>query len=397
MPYITRDRKLTAGFEHEAVYPCSVSAVRGALEAVGIDWVKVEHEHAGMAEVVFPAFLLPLNEDNPAWHEIKLALDTLDGLGANVSRSGCGGHVHIGRQAIEGQSAGEYWEESKAALRASRHRNNATFYSSPNEVDDMPLALLKDVIRRYAIHQDVIDAHLPPSRTNCTWARGMQRLANNDRFENATAETIVSVVHSDGTKYQAINLRNLDGGTIEFRQGSATNEVKKLAAWVNLIDAMFRHSDRYRIDYGTSGASESVVQSPARLHRAGSRLDVTYQLCRREGGASVHEIMTATGCTAQRIRAMITEIRQHADMSDDMVETLTQQHYNHRYGSSLGRYDQGGYEIRREITRAGAACHALLPENRIGQTSIFSGLDDDSFETLSARRLQRIRQGTLDA
>jgi len=399
MTYITDNRKLTGSFEWEG-HGLNVRRIKTALEAVGIDWLRVEPEHNGMTELVFPAFLLPLNQDNPAWHDITLALDTIAAEGGNVSRRDCGGHVHIGRRLVEGQSAGDYWNRSKDKLRNTRDNHRPTFYSSPNETDFMPTALIKDVIRRYAMHQDLINEHQRPSRTNCHWAEGLKRLAPNERhnaqFEAANnMQALEAIVHHDNRKYHAINLYNADKGTFEFRQGAATNEIKELAAWVNCLNAMFYHSDHYRIDYDSAITSNTVQQSPAQLHRRGSRLDVTYQLCRREGGASVHEIMTATGCTAQRIRAMITEIRQHADMSDDMVETLTQQHYNHRYGSSAGRYDQGGYEIHREIIREGSECHALLPENRLGQSSPFAGLDDASYETLAARRLDRIAQGTL--
>ena len=117
-------------------------------------------------------------------------------------------------------------------------------------------------------------------------------------------------------------------------------------------------------------------------------------MCRRDGGATTRDIMNATGNTAGDVRRMISEIRNHEDMETDLLETFTQQHYNHRYGDSGGAYDLGGYAIHTEIERGGGIT-PLLPDNRIGQTSIFANLDDASCEALTARRLERIERGTL--
>lgn len=397
-PFFQDNRFALAGIEVEADN-VSTGAIRTAFDNASIDWCKIEIEHCGV-EIVFPPMPLPLTPDSPQYQDVKLVLDTLASVNANVGRAGIGGHVHIGNTLIDGESPANYWANSKRTMAASLARNgDAGYYESPHQTDEMPVALIKDVIRRYATHQSDIDAHLPPSRTDCRWCWGLSRLAaggsDNAAFEAATTiDELRGIIHDNGSKYRAINLQSYNNGTIEFRQGASSLEIEKWAAWCNLILGLFQHSDHYRIDWSTL-ACEAVVQSPDRLHRAGSRLDVTYQLCRRDGGATVRDIMAATGCQPQRIRAMITEIRQHPDMSDDMVETLTQQHYNHRYGTSGGRYDQGGYEVYREVVRSGAGIHGLLPENRIGQTSIFAGLDDDSFEVLAARRLARIERGTL--
>ncbi len=379
----------TMGIEWEGAH-VSVSAIRRRLENAGIDWVRVESEHCG-AEIVFPPCPMPLASSD-AYMDIKAVLDICEELGADVQNGhNCGGHVHLGTVSVKGMTPNEYWQASKDAM----SRGNFLSLNDDNRGNEMTIALVKDVVRRYAMHQDVINEHLPASRTGNSWCMGLQRFAaggdDHNAFEaTSTVVQISNLIHRNGSKYHAINLRTWNSGTIEFRQGASYNEIDKWGAWMELICQLFTHSDHYRLDHANGG----VMQTPERLHRRGSRLDVTYQLCRREGGSSTRDIMAATGCTPERIRAMITEIRQHPEMSDDAVQTLTQQHYNHRYGSSGGAYDLGGYMVHTEITRANPVT-PLLPDNRVGQTSVFAGLDDASFEVLAARRLDRIRRGTL--
>ena len=96
------------------------------------------------------------------------------------------------------------------------------------------------------------------------------------------------------------------------------------------------------------------------------------------------EISAATGWTADTIRARVSEWRNtHGDQA---VITHTQQAYGHRYGASNGGHDLNGYEIAREIETTVAGGVALYPENRRGVTSIWAGLDDQTFEFFNTRR-----------
>jgi len=383
---------LTMGFEWEA--SGSTTEVRRALRDAGIDWVKVESEHCGV-EVVFPPFPMPM-ASSTARDDIKSVLELFSGLNVSVENgNNCGGHVHLGNVAIENMPPQAFWEASKDAMRGG----DFISVDDQNRSSQMPAGLLKDVIRRYALHQPQISEHLPPSRSRSTWAMPIDRLAPSGRdhraFEAAdTIESIHSVLHRNGSRYHAICLeRAWNNGTIEFRQGASLCDIDRLAGWLELIHNLFIYSDHYRLDHDNSGMT--VIQSPERIHRRGSRLDVVYQMCRTIGGATTRDIMDATGNTAGDVRRMISEIRNHADMETDLLETLTQQHYNHRYGESGGAYDLGGYAVHTEIER-GNGITQLLPDNRIGQTSIFANLDDASFEALTARRLERIERGTLN-
>ena len=389
--FTNQDNFLTMGHEWEG--QGSTTEVRTALRAAGIDWVRVESEHCGV-EVVCPPMPMPLGSSS-AKDDLKQLLEVLSGCNVNAENgNNCGGHVHIGKVAIKNMSPSEYWEASKQAMR------NGGFVSLPenNRSAEMSAGLLKDVIRRYALHQTQINDHLPPSRSRSTWAMPLDRLAPSGRdhvaFEEAdTVEAIHRVLHANGSRYHAISLEEAwSNGTVEFRQGPSGTDIDKLAGWMELIHNLFIYSDHYRLDHDNSGVV--VIQSPERLHRRGTRLDVVYQMCRRDGGATTHQLMGATGNSAGDIRRMVSEIRNHADMETDLMETLTQQHYNHRYGSSGGAYDLGGYLVKAELER-GNGILQLLPANRLGQTSIFAELDDASFEALTARRLERIDQGTL--
>ena len=97
---------------------------------------------------------------------------------------------------------------------------------------------------------------------------------------------------------------------------------------------------------------------------------------RRVGGATTQEIMDATGIqTAQRVRSMISEqirpvLRQR--FGRDILITHNQQHYNHAYSTSQGRYDLNGYEIPLQVNNASGGC--VFANN--GRTDLLSGLLD---------------------
>ena len=98
---------------------------------------------------------------------------------------------------------------------------------------------------------------------------------------------------------------------------------------------------------------------------------------RRQGGATVQEIMNASGIqTAQRVRSMISEqIRPNLlrQFNRDVLITHNQQYYNHAYNTSQGRYDLNGYEIPLQVNNGSGG--AVFASN--GGTDLLLGLDNN--------------------
>ena len=101
--------------------------------------------------------------------------------------------------------------------------------------------------------------------------------------------------------------------------------------------------------------------------------------------------MHLTGMSAQNIRARFSEIRNL--IGQDAVLTYTQQHYNHRYGSSNGNYDLGGYEILTSFNRTEAIVSqaGLLPHDQIGDLSIWAGMPYDVVQYFQSGRVTTTR------
>ena len=95
---------------------------------------------------------------------------------------------------------------------------------------------------------------------------------------------------------------------------------------------------------------------------------------RRLAGATTREIMDATGCSEQRVRAAVSEIRNRVGHS--AVVTNTMQANGARYGDGT---DHTSYEVLTEITVENSGT-IMIPENRIGNASIWSNVCDDDFE-----------------
>lgn len=382
MTYISSSSIITAGYELEC-HGLRPIHIERELQAAGIDWVKVTTDATSGVDAELPLPPMPHDGSGGALLDMQQLFSVLERAGCRVVRRACGGHVHIGNQLVINMSPSEYWEASKSAM-----RDTGRFYTPPtrNLADAMPIALVKDVIRRYAAHQDDINALLSPSRRDNRYAQQISRLAAGGRDHAAfeAADNIRDIDRIMGGKFQAVALHRWQSGTIEFRQHQATMDAEKLFAWCKLIGGLFVHSDRYRLDYDNMTAS-TIVQTDERHYRAGCRMDVTWQIIRRDGGATVQQIMDATGCSSQRIRAMISEMR--GVVGDDAIICHTQQSYGHSYGSSNGTHDLSGYEMLREISREASGMVALLPDNRIGATSIYASIDDATFEYLNARRL----------
>ena len=418
MTYFNDTAKMTGGSEHE------IANTRGSecqfwcnrdwkreIHAAGFKWAKVvsDGSYNVKAEIVTPVFLLPL--DGQAFADLKALFEFIESKGGRIKR-GCGLHANIGTRLVTGISSDEFWQRSKDAMELSEQ-----FYNVPSEnlTDVMPLFLAKDVIKRYAIHHDVIDSLVSPSRrcensgifsypapaqrwpqdekNQSYFCHSIRSIAGNmqQRFDRANdaydvarilAECQIIYRGSQCGKFAAINMENFGYGRIEFRQHQGTLNATKTAAWFKLIEQMFRHSDATRVFLRPE--REITTGTPAMPYRNGSRIGVMWQTMRREGGATTQELMNVTGWDAGTIRARISEMRNAH--GQDVILCHTQQRYGNAYGSSRGYHDLNGYEAVIGETRIEPACYALRSENHIGQTSVFAGLDDQTFEYLNARR-----------
>jgi hypothetical protein len=160
-------------------------------------------------------------------------------------------------------------------------------------------------------------------------------------------------------------------GTIEFRQASGTVEADKIINWVKFLLNLVDHTNAARV---TSGSRTIVTDTPEQPFRRGARVGVQYSMMRTDGGATTQEIMDATGCSEQRVRAAVSEIRNR--VGDAAVVTNTQQANGASYGDGT---NHTSYTVlfAFETTTDGAT---LLPENRRGVESIWANVDDDLFE-----------------
>ena len=389
MTYIENNMYLTGGIEIEIHNAnrnqLTISGWQDLLNHNGFSWVEAKGDASPNVdcELVLPPF--PLHFAGGAYNDIQRLLQFIERNGGRVSKSGCGLHVHVGNRAVRNMSPADFWEASKMAAQSP----DRCYYVAPDMADVMPLALVRDVIQRYAAHQNDIDAILAPSRRDggnaSRFCRSIRTLAFGghaaDQFERA--DSAARMADMLGGKFGAINMATWSRiGTVEFRQHQSTLEIEKLEAWCLLIDAMFRYSDWQRLDY--TAPQTTTVATPDAPHRAGSRLAVMWDMCRRDGGAHVSDISAATGWSADTIRARVSEWRNtHGDAA---IITHTQQAYGHRYGTSNGMHDLNGYEVAREVETTVAGGVALYPENRRGVTSIWAGLDDQTFEVFNARR-----------
>jgi hypothetical protein len=102
-------------------------------------------------------------------------------------------------------------------------------------------------------------------------------------------------------------------------------------------------------------------------------------MMRNDGGATTRDIMDATGCSEQRVRAAVSEIRNR--VGDAAVVTHTQQANGGRYGDGT---DLARYEVLSSYEEQGNGV-SLLPDHRAGNPSIWAGLDDALYETWQDR------------
>ncbi len=304
------------------------------------------------AEIVLP----PLAACDFAFDYIKKICRTLASVNARVN-SACGLHVHIGNAPLN---------DSTHAVRfcgdSIHARENTNRYISGCYGETMDVVEVKDLMMRYTRQQSVVNTMFPRSRTNNRYCAPLSL----SRIENAN--TIQQLTFG---KFTSVNLQTWSNGTIEFRQASGTIEADKIINWVKFLLNLVDHTRTNRVENGNRTIDHNTPEQP---FRRGARVGVQYQMMRSDGGATTQEIMDATGCSEQRVRAAVSEIRNR--VGDMAVVTNTQQANGASYGDGT---HHTSYTVLFTYTEQGSGA-SLLPEHRIGNASIWAGVDDDLFE-----------------
>jgi len=342
----------TFGIEIETC-GASISRIADALnnaEIRGCD-VKPDGTPRVDAEIVLP----PLAPCDFAWDYIKKICRVLDEVGASVNSS-CGLHVHIGNAPLNSDTTATQFCGESIDVKERTGR----FFS--NHSDPMDFIAVQDIMRRYTRQQDAVNSMFPRSRTDNRYCAPL----NTRRIEQAS--TISELTFG---KFTSINLQTWSRGTIEFRQASGTIEAAKIINWVKFLNNLVSHTLENRIE---NGNRTIVTDTPEQPFRRGARVGVQYDMMRSDGGATTQEIMDATGCSEQRVRAAVSEIRSR--VGDAAVVTSTQQANGARYGDGT---HHTSYTVLFSIRTQGNAAQ-LLPENRRGVESIWANVEDDLFE-----------------
>tara|TARA_R100000951_G_scaffold16512_3_gene13024 strand:+ start:4402 stop:5475 length:1074 start_codon:yes stop_codon:yes gene_type:complete len=332
----------------------SIAAIKRELnraEIRGCD-VKPDGTPSVDAEIVLP----PLADCQFAYEYIEKVCVAIERAGASVNRA-CGLHVHIGNAPLIEMSPTRFCGDSIDVKERTGRYVVGQYYADP-----MDVAAVKDVMHRYTRQQNTINKMHPRSRTNNRYCMPLT-LARVD------AATTISDL--DFGKFTTVNLQTWRRGTIEFRQGAGTIETDKIWNWVQFLLNLFDHTNTTRVE---SGTRTIVTDTPEQPFRRGARVGVQYTMMRTLDGATTQDIMDATGCSEQRVRAAVSEIRSR--IGDAGVITSTQQANGASYGDGTA-HTSYRVPLEFETTTDGAT---LLPDHRIGNPSIWAGLSDNLFE-----------------
>ena len=305
------------------------------------------------AEIVLP----PLAACDFAFDYIKKICRVLQSVGATVNTR-CGLHVHIGNAPLDDSMSPTRFSADSIRVR----EETGSFIVGQYFAEPMDFVAVQDILHRYTRQQSTVDTMFPRSRTNNRYCSPLSLSRIN------AATTIRELTFG---KFTSINLETWSRGTIEFRQASGTVEADKIINWVEFLLNLVDHTNTARVEGGTRTI---VTDTPEQPFRRGARVGVQYTMMRSDGGATTQEIMDATGCSEQRVRAAVSEIRSR--IGDAGVVTGTQQSNGASYGDGTA-HTSYMVPFAFETTTDGAT---LLPEHRIGNASIWAGLSDELFE-----------------
>jgi len=339
-----------------------------------------------------------LSNSQKSYNYLKAVLEQLNEHGATVNWT-TSVHVHLSRRPITIDPNDFHdmsIEHTARTNQALPSRNNVDYFGSA-----IPLEILKDIGYRVSKNKDQFNSFLAPSRIdNGGYANQAMRRAGqtngyfckmpldhniikNTECTYHKLKRVISVGGCGG-KFSAININHWDDfETVEFRSHGGTLEIDKIWSYMMFLSNMQSHSILNR-----HNQIQAVQNTPSYIGRSSrTRQSIAYSLMRREGGATTQEIMDASGIqTAQRVRSMISEqIRPTLvnQFGRDILITHNQQHYNHRYSTSQGRYDLNGYEIPLQVNNGSDG--AVFSSN--GGTDLLLGLDNQYKSNLKPFRI----------
>ena len=368
----------------------SIPHARQVFHAAGFDWI--DYRRDGTIQVDIECVFPPLPDCQWLRQQLSAFMDVAVSLGLKYKKKN-GLHVHLGKRRLKTATNIDLYIQHACDMA----RNG---FQMPNEDcfgEEMQIELIKDIVRRYAYNQETINRFMPLSRQseNSTMYKTIGWLSRPDPSAQLDAITSIEGLTSligrgRDAKYNAVNTK--PRATIEFRQHPSTTSSKKVMNWVSLIIQLAEYSDANRIRYGQNQvASTQVINTPDCPFREGSNIGQLYIMARQEGGSTVRDMMHQTGMGRDNIVARFSDIRNR--IGQDAVLTYTQQHYNHRYGSSGGMHDLGGYEILTSYNRIETVASeaGLLPDDQIGDLSIWAGMPYDVVQYFQSGRVTTTR------
>ena len=381
---------LTFGLEPEFVRPhYSTVDIHNHVDGV---FAKSDGSLRDGGEIELPIYA----DSNKAWDHIQKVFECATSRYNCVSNSiKCSVHVHIGMRPIDRTIISE--EDFTNESIAYSHNNNDVRYRTAKKIkryfgDALPLEIARDISYRIAKDIALFSTMLTPKRRDCYFAEYPSTPAQAIQNTQADINSLIRAISTgrSGGKYSAINLLSLAPNnysnnvkyTMEFRSHSGSMEMEKLRNWIRFLLNLAYHSIDTRFVQ-----AQSLLQTPNIIARQGTKAQTVWELARSENGASTQELMNASNIqSAQRIRVMFSEWRTQLSntFGQNVIETLTQQHYGHRYSTSNGQHDLNGYRIPKEIQGNGNG----YVFNGAGDPSIHAGM---SAELLNATN-QRIQQ-----
>jgi hypothetical protein len=375
---------LTFGLEPEFVRP-HYSNVNIHNEVDGV-FAKSDGSLRDGGELELPIYA----DSNRAWEHIEKVFNVATNQYNCVSNSyKCSVHVHIGMRPIDRTIVNEQtftnesinFAQSNNDIRLRKGAKIADYFGQP-----LPLEIARDVSYRIAKDIALFSTMLTPRRRDCYYAKYPSTTAQAIQNTRADINSLISAISTEG-KYSAINLLSLAPNnysnnvkyTMEFRSHSGSMDMPKLRNWIRFLLNLAYHSIDTRFEQ-----AQSMLTTPATIARAGSKAQTVWELARSDNGASTQELMNASNIqSAQRIRVMFSEWRSQLSNSfgQNVIETLTQQHYGHRYTTSNGRYDLNGYRIPKEIQGNNSG----YIFNGAGDPSIHAGMSQELLTATNAR------------
>ena len=338
---------------------------------------------------------LPIYADsNRAWDHIEKVFNVATNQYNCVSNSyKCSVHVHIGMRPIERTIVNEE-DFTNKSINFAQSNNNirsrvgakiADYFGEP-----LPLEIARDVSYRLIKDIALFSTMLTPKRRDCYYAKYPTTTAQAIQNTRADINSLINAISTE-SKYSAINLLSLAPNyrssnvkyTMEFRSHSGSMDMVKLRNYIRFLLNLVYHSIDTRF-----AQAQSMLLTPATIARAGTKAQLVWDMARSENGASTQELMNASNIqSAQRIRVMMSEWRSQLsnNFGQNVIETLTQQHFGHRYTTSNGRYDLNGYRIPIEIQGNGSG----YIFNGAGDPSIHAGMSTELL-TATNQRIQEI-------